>query len=75
MEIHYATLETCGAATDTVVAIDICRAFTSAPFAFAAGASEIILVSTIEEAFALRERLPGALLMGEMGGLPIEGFD
>jgi 2-phosphosulfolactate phosphatase len=73
--IHRATLETCSNATGTVVAIDVIRAFTTAAFAFAAGARDIIPVSTVEEAFALRERFPGSLAMGEVGGLPPEGFD
>ena len=75
MRIEYASLETCASATDTVVVIDVCRAFTTAAFAFAAGARDIILVSTVDEAFSLRERFPGALAMGEVGGLPVEGFD
>lgn len=75
MEIHHATLETCSTASDIVVVIDVVRAFTTAAFAFAAGAREIIPVSTVEEALALRERLPGALVMGEVGGLPPAGFD
>jgi 2-phosphosulfolactate phosphatase len=75
MRIRTATLETCSTARDTVVVIDVCRAFTSAPFAFAAGAREIILVSTVEEAFALKEQIPAALIMGEVGGLPVPGFD
>ncbi|MBM4431827.1 MAG: 2-phosphosulfolactate phosphatase, partial [Chloroflexi bacterium] len=44
-------------------------------YAFAAGARDIVLVSTVEEALALRERTPGALIMGEVNGLPVEGFD
>lgn len=58
-----------------VVVIDVLRAFTTAAFAFDAGASEIILVSTVAEATALREKFPGALLVGEVGGYPIDGFD
>ena len=58
-----------------MVAIDVLRAFSTAAYALAAGVDSIVLVSTIEEAFALKDRLPGVLLMGEVGGLPIEGFD
>lgn len=58
-----------------VVVIDVIRAFTTAAHAFAAGAEDIILVGEVQEALALRERLPGALLMGEEGGWPVEGFD
>jgi hypothetical protein len=66
--IRTATLETCSTATDTVVVIDVWRSFTTAPFAFAAGARDIVPVGSIEEALALRGRFPGALLMG-MGEL------
>jgi 2-phosphosulfolactate phosphatase len=75
LQINYATLENCHAFTGTVVVIDVCRAFTTAAFAFAAGAQEVLLVSAVEEAFTLREGLPDALIMGEVGGLPVEGFD
>ena len=76
MEIKQVTLETCHTAIDAVVAIDVVRAFTTAACAFAAGASEIILVSTVEEALALRERFPGALLVGEVdGGRRVASFD
>src|SRR5207237_5230955 len=75
MRIERATNETCGAATGTVVAIDVIRAFTTAAFALAAGARDIMPVGTVEQALELRARFPGALLMGEVGGYPIEGFD
>jgi 2-phosphosulfolactate phosphatase len=75
MDIKQCTLETCHAATGAVVAIDVVRAFTTAAYAFAAGASEIILAGTVEEALALRQRFPGALVMGEVDGLPVSGFD
>lgn len=75
LPISYTTLETCMTAAGTVVVIDVVRAFTTAAFAFAAGAQSIITVSTIEEAFRLRDQFPGSLLMGETGGLPPPGFD
>lgn len=75
MRIQQATLETCDQATGTVVAIDVIRAFTTAAFAFAAGARDIVLVGEVEAALALRERLPGSLVMGEVGGQQPEGFD
>jgi 2-phosphosulfolactate phosphatase len=62
-------------ATGVVVVIDVLRAFTSACYAFGAGAEQILLVSEVAQAFALRERFPDALLMGEVGGGPIPGFD
>jgi 2-phosphosulfolactate phosphatase len=75
MQTTYATRDTCGEALGAVVAIDVIRAFTTAAFAFAAGAREIVLVGTVEEALALRTRFPGSLVMGEVGGLKAEGFD
>jgi 2-phosphosulfolactate phosphatase len=59
----------------TVVVIDVLRAFTTAAFAIESGAREISLVTTIDEALELRERLGDAQLVGEDGGYPIEGFD
>ena len=75
MKISRATLETCSSATDIVVVIDVLRAFTTAAYAFVAGAKKIILVSKLEEAFALKLENPDFLLLGETDGLPIEGFD
>lgn len=75
MKIHRATLEDCGKETDTVVVIDVLRAFTTSAFAFAAGASEIALVSSVEDAFNLKKRFPDALISGEVDGYPVEGFD
>ena len=75
MQIQRATLDSCAYAEGAVVVIDVLRAFTTAAFAFAAGAEEIFLVSTTQEAFALRERVPGSLVMGEVQGLPVPGFD
>jgi len=75
--IHFqcASLDTCAQATGLVVAIDVLRAFSTAAYAFAAGAREIILVSTVAEALVLREGVPGTLVMGEVDGLPVPGFD
>ena len=75
MEYKRASLDTCADATGTVVVIDVLRAFSTAAYAFAAGATEILLVSTVDEALALRNRQPGSLAMGEVGGLPVPGFD
>jgi 2-phosphosulfolactate phosphatase len=80
IEFRRLSLRDCAQATGTVVVIDVVRAFTTAPYAFAAGAREVVLTECIEEAFALRDRFVRAgdanvLLMGEDGGIPIEGFD
>jgi 2-phosphosulfolactate phosphatase len=76
VRIHYATLETCSTSTDTVVVIDVIRAFTTAAFALAAGAQGIIPVNSAKEALALRERFPDVLVMGcGADRFPPEGFD
>ncbi len=69
------TNDDCPSASGAVVVIDVLRAFTTAAFAFAAGAAEIVPVASVNEAFALRARFPDALLMGEVEGLPVAGFD
>jgi len=70
-----ADLKTCGEAAGLVVAIDVLRAFTTAACFFAEGVEEIILVSGVDEAFALRERFPGSLIAGEIDGIQVPGFD
>ena len=75
MEFNKVPLQTCGKATGVVVVIDVVRAFTTAAFAFAARVETITLVSTVEEAFALRRQNPDYLIMGEDNGLPADGFD
>ncbi|NMG74744.1 2-phosphosulfolactate phosphatase [Aromatoleum diolicum] len=61
---------------DTVVAIDVLRSFSTAAYAFAAGASKIHPVATAAEAAYLLERMPQALTMGALpGGRPMPGFD
>jgi len=75
IEFHRASLADCHQVTGLAVVIDVLRAFTTAGYLFEAGVSKIILVSDVEEAFALRNRLPGSLILGEMDGIPVEGFD
>ncbi len=75
IEFRKVTLDNCDRADGIVVAIDVLRAFTTAAYAFDRGVEEILLVSTVEEAFRLRERFPDCLLIGEVNGRPIDGFD
>jgi 2-phosphosulfolactate phosphatase len=75
VEIRHATLAECAEATGALVAIDVLRAFTTAAYAFAAGAERIVLAGEIDEAFRLRAALPDALIMGEKNGLRVPGFD
>jgi 2-phosphosulfolactate phosphatase len=58
-----------------VVVVDVIRAFSTAAYAFGAGAAEIYLVATVDEALAFKAARPGVLAMGEDGGLRPDGFD
>lgn len=75
MDIRRATLSTCTEATGTVVVIDVLRAFTTAAFAFDAGAQAITVLADVENAFALHEEHPDWLIAGEEGGVRVPGFD
>jgi 2-phosphosulfolactate phosphatase len=58
------------------VVFDVLRATSTILTALANGAHRVCLAPTLEEARRLQiERLPGALLGGERGGLRIAGFD
>jgi 2-phosphosulfolactate phosphatase len=39
------------------------------------GASEVLVVKEVEEAYAYRQAYPHTLLIGERGGLKVDGFD
>lgn len=62
-------------AVGTVVVIDVLRAYTTAAFAVDGGAASIRLVTDVDEAIALRERGVVDLVLGEVGGHPVAGFD
>jgi len=74
ISIH-SLLEGASRATGTVAIIDVFRAFTTAAVALANGASGIVMVSTVEEALALREAGVGHVCMGEVHGLAPDGFE
>lgn len=61
--------------TGATVVIDVIRAFTTACYAFRKQVTRIHPVFTADEAFALKQQLPDALLVGEIDALPIPGFD
>lgn len=61
--------------SDANIIIDVVRAFTVAHYAFLRGAEKIVLVPDVDEAFLVRSEQPDVLLAGEVGGLPIAGFD
>jgi len=75
MKFHYTNLENCHTAQGVVLVIDVLRAFSTAAYAFSRGAKEILLVSSVEEALLLGSQIPNSKVMGEVGGLPPEGFD
>src|SRR5947209_6157687 len=75
MEISRVTPLQAAQAHGVVIVIDVIRAFTVATYAFAGGARRLWLVRTVEEALALRKREPEALLIGEIDGRLIPGFD
>ena len=76
MEIFVGSLlEGARQASGVVAVIDVFRAFTTAAVALSNGASRIVMVSAIEEAFALRNRGIGQVCMGEVHGRKPDGFD
>lgn len=76
MEVtHTRLLEGAQTARGVAVIIDVFRAFTCAPLLFSFGIQKSILVSTPEEAFVLKEKNSELVLIGEVGGIPIDGFD
>lgn len=59
----------------TAVVVDALRASATAAYMIHAGAREILAVREVDDARAVKRRYPDALLAGERGGLPPEGFD
>ena len=57
-----------------VVVVDVIRAFTTAAYAFGAGAREIWLVAEVDEALRLGRANPDAVLLGEDRGRRPVGF-
>lgn len=57
------------------IVVDALRASATAALILDAGAVEILAVTEIDEARTAKRSLPDALLYGERGGLPPEGFD
>ena len=76
MEVRRADLATAPEPVDAVVVIDVLRSFSTAAYAFAAGARAIYPVGEMAHALALRADLPNALTIGAApGGWPIPEFD
>src|SRR5690348_13081269 len=55
--------------------IDVIRATSTIVTALAQGTPGVVPVASVADAFALKERNPGALLAGERGGQALPGFD
>jgi 2-phosphosulfolactate phosphatase len=68
-------LEGAKKARGLAVIIDVFRAFTTDAYVMANGAKRIYPVESAEEAFELREKHPDWILMGEVEGVMIPGFD
>jgi 2-phosphosulfolactate phosphatase len=72
--IHATGVESARAARGVVVVIDVLRSFTVSAYALAGGARECLLVSTVDEALALAQRVPDAIVSAEENALPISGI-
>ena len=59
----------------TAIVVDALRASATAAMLFEAGASSIHAVRDVEDALRASKTQPNALLYGERGGIPPEGFD
>jgi 2-phosphosulfolactate phosphatase len=72
--VHATGIEGARDARGVVVVIDVLRSFTVSAYALAGGARECLLISTIEEALALAQRIPDAIICAEEYGLPVPGI-
>jgi 2-phosphosulfolactate phosphatase len=57
------------------VVVDALRASATITCLLRQGAAEVLVVKEVDEAYAYRQAHPDALLVGERGGLKVEGFD
>lgn len=60
-------------ATGTVVVVDVLRAFTTACVVFEYGPASYELTGSVET--ALQRKAEGAIVIGEVNGVKVEGFD
>lgn len=60
-------------ATGTVVVVDVLRAFTTACVVFEYGPASYELTGSVDTALARRDE--GAIVIGEVNGVKVEGFD
>ena len=71
---HRQGLEGAARASGATVVVDVFRAYSAAAYAFAAGASRILLTAEVEEARRLAAAVTDSVLMGEVDGVRPEGF-
>jgi 2-phosphosulfolactate phosphatase len=57
------------------VVVDALRASATITCLLQQGAAEVLVVKEVDEAYAYRETHPDTLLVGERGGLKVDGFD
>ena len=62
-------------ATGLTVIIDVFRAFSLEAYLFSHGIEKIYPIGSVDEAFSLKRENPDYLLIGERGGIMVEGFD
>lgn len=72
--VHATGIEGARTARGVVAVIDVFRSFTVSAYALAGGARSCLLVSTIDEALALAQRTPDAIICAEEDGLPVPGI-
>lgn len=76
MKILRSDLAHCPELQGAVVVIDVLRSFTTAAYALAGGAREVLALEAAEDALARRAADPRALAIGALpGGRPAPGFD
>ncbi len=76
MEIRiHSLLEGAHEAEGTVIIVDVFRAFTTASLALSRGIQKIIFVANPDDALALRDAGKADICVGEVGGIPPEGYD
>ena len=72
---HLQLIEGAKQAEGLTVIIDVFRAFSLECYLYDMGVKEIRPIGSIEDAFALSEKIPNSILVGEREGKKCEGFD
>ncbi len=75
IKFNYFSLKEAHLASGFVIVIDVLRAFTTAAYAINRGAHKIFTVGSIDNAFDLKSKLSGSIIIGEVDGLKPAGFD